>query len=124
MFLFFQSWLVILQMSAPAILLMLLTILWVRKSNPLGYQMGWAHFFIFILYSLFFAYIYAQAAQKTGNGGAEFALEMTILVIITPAHLLIYWVSLFMSKPDKKAKYSSISEVSDDPILDERPPTK
>lgn len=122
MYLFLQSWWVILQMSAPAILLMLLTIWRVRKSNPLGYQMGWAHFFIFILYSLAFGRFHQSDPMKPGDTMGEFALEMAMLLIITPTHLLIYWVSLFMVKPNKNSKNSIIPKALNDPILDEQPP--
>jgi hypothetical protein len=73
------------------------------------------------VYSLFFAFIDAQAAQKTGNGGATFALEMTIMVIITPVHLLIYWISLFMVKPNTISKTIHKTSTQKDPILDEQP---
>lgn len=119
MFLFFQSWWVILQVSAPAISLMLLTIWRVRKSNPMGYQMGWGNFIIFILYSSFFALAMPSAPKLD-----DFAYELIILLFIPPAHLLIYWISLFMTKPYKKVKQANISAPSGDPILDERLPTK
>ena len=123
MYLFFQSWLVVLQMSAPAMSLMLLTIWRVRKTNPLGYQMGWGNFFLFILYSLFFALTHRDSMPSRGSMD-DLVFEMGILLVITPAHLFIYWISLFMSKPYKKAKQANILASLDDPILDERPPTQ
>jgi hypothetical protein len=124
MYLFLQSWWVILQMSSPAILLMLLTIWRVRKSNPLGYQMGWAHFFIFILYSLAFGRFHQSDPMKPGDTMGEFAVEMAMLLIITPAHLLIYWISLLMVKPNTIPQPVYKTSTLKDPILDEQPPTK
>lgn len=98
---FLEAWFAVIVVGAPFILLILATILPIRTSNPIAYQVGWLNLLLFLIYSLFVALFAYVLDQEPGSGGMGFAAIFSILPI-NGFHLVLFWLWLFWHNRNQK----------------------
>lgn len=119
---FWEDWLLACMLSLPFIVSVLVTIFRVRKSNLATYKMGWFNLFFFFFYSVVITLVAELSYNQPGQSHVYLVVAFSI-AFFSFFQLIIFLVWLSV-KPKEKSEPIQKPKVLNDPILDERLPTK
>ena len=120
---FLDAWLFVFVFSSPLIVCIFITMFVLRKYGVPIYRICWLNILLFLVYCFFL--IGLVEVMYSGSDKVNKSLEYAFnIIFLSWSHLIIFLGWLYKFKPKKQSQTTEKPKALNDPILDERLPTK